>query len=63
MFDPVSVEPLAGLLAICLRPISFALGDAVRDTVLGRLAFRFVSIGAFAGQSKVHNLSHATARW
>jgi hypothetical protein len=62
MFDPVAFKLLAGLLADCVRPISFALRDSVCDTILGGLAFRFAAGGALTRHSQIHNFSHAKAR-
>lgn len=62
MFDPVTFKLFAGLLADCFRLISFALGDAVRDTIFGGLAFRFVACSALARHPQIHNFSHAKAR-
>jgi hypothetical protein len=62
MFDSVPFELLAGLVANCVRPISFALGDAMRDTIFGGLAFRFAAGGALTRHSQIYNFSHAKAR-
>lgn len=62
MFDPMTFKLFAGLLANRFHPISFALGDAVRDAILGGLAFRFAAGGALTRHSQVHNFSHTNAR-
>ena len=59
MFDPVTFKLLVGLVAECFRLISFASGDAVRETIFGGLAFRFAARGALARHSQIHNFSHA----
>lgn len=58
MFDPVTFKLFAGFLADRFRPISFALGDSVCDTILGGLIFRFAARGALARDPQVHNFSH-----
>ena len=62
MFDPVTFKLFAGFLADRFRLISFALGDAVRDTISGGLAFRFAACSALARRAQIYNFSHAEAR-
>jgi hypothetical protein len=58
MFDPVPFELLVGLLAGCFRPISFAFGEAVSDTIFGGLALRFAACGPFACHPQIDDFSH-----
>jgi hypothetical protein len=62
MFDPVTFKLFAGLLADRFRLISFALGDAMCDTIFGGLVFRFAACSALARRAQIYNFSHAEAR-